>query len=415
MIMNAFNPAAVFGGIMGGGSGGTSPVGGTSPQSATGDISSMGSPSGSSSGGTSSKDANFGSGDFKQKSGGIVKKLIQDFGLTDIQAAGVVGNLGHESGGFKSMQEKSPRGGRGGYGWAQWTGPRRKAFEAWAAKNNLDINSDAANYGYLKYELQNTEKKAIPAVKTASSLEEAVKLFEAQFERAGVKHYESRNKYAKIALDSYKSGSPAGTESAAGAAGTTAAGTTAAGTTAAGTTAAGTTAAGTTAAGTTAAGTTAGTGAASSLPSFGNSDIASSFSSAMGGGGGQIQMGDGTGFFRTPNVNSQTPPTAQIRPQDPINKPETTEPISTESNPTSPFSNYQSKTPESNQMQMQSASERPQDPQSAIAGMQTVVDPVANNIFMWMCDLTGRSLMFGALTQATGQMPFPVIDNSRVI
>ena len=165
--------------------------------------------SGNSSGG-------FPSGGFNEKSGSIVKRLMGDFGLSVIQAAGIVGNLGHESGGFKQMQEKGPIRGRGGFGWAQWTGPRRKAFEAWASQNNLDIKSDDANYGYLKKELQSSEKASITAVKNATTLEDAVKLFESKFERAGVKHYESRNKYAKIALDSYNKnggGSPTGTES----------------------------------------------------------------------------------------------------------------------------------------------------------------------------------------------------------
>jgi hypothetical protein len=84
----------------------------------------------------------------------IMGDLILDFGLSPIQAAAVLGNLAHESAGFTAMQERNPvGGGRGGLGWAQWTGPRRRAFEAWVSKKGFAPDSYAANYGYLKAEL----------------------------------------------------------------------------------------------------------------------------------------------------------------------------------------------------------------------------------------------------------------------
>ena len=57
-------------------------------------------------------------------------RLMRDLGLTDLQAAGLLGNLGHESGGFRQLQEVAPAvaGSRGGWGLAQWTGPRRVAM-----------------------------------------------------------------------------------------------------------------------------------------------------------------------------------------------------------------------------------------------------------------------------------------------
>ncbi|MGO4287980.1 phage tail tip lysozyme, partial [Bosea sp. TAB14] len=91
---------------------------------------------------------------FTQKAPGIINRLMADFGFTREQAAGIVGNLGHESGGLNELQERNPTSGRGGYGWAQWTGPRRRAFEAWAAEKGLDPASDEANYGFLRHELR---------------------------------------------------------------------------------------------------------------------------------------------------------------------------------------------------------------------------------------------------------------------
>jgi len=68
-------------------------------------------------------------GSFSAKAPGIMKRLQEDFGFTKEQAAGILGNLGHESGGLKVMQERNPTGGgRGGYGWAQWTGPPPQRF-----------------------------------------------------------------------------------------------------------------------------------------------------------------------------------------------------------------------------------------------------------------------------------------------
>lgn len=137
---------------------------------------------------------------FTQKAPGIINRLMADFGFTRAQAAGIVGNLGHESGGLNTLQERNPTSGRGGYGWAQWTGPRRKAFEAWAAEKGLDLNSDEANYGFLKHELRTNHKGVVGSVKRAGSVDEATVAFEEGYERAGIKNYPSRMKWAQRAL-----------------------------------------------------------------------------------------------------------------------------------------------------------------------------------------------------------------------
>jgi len=149
---------------------------------------------------------------FRQKAPEIMRLLMGDFGLTVEDAAAVVGNLGHESAGFRFLQEKKPLvpGSRGGWGWAQWTGPRRKAFEAYCARNDLDPASDKANYGWLFVELKGSEAKAIPAVKKARGLEEKIKAFELSFERASpkYKHYPSRLIWAQKALAAFSEAPP---------------------------------------------------------------------------------------------------------------------------------------------------------------------------------------------------------------
>jgi hypothetical protein len=139
---------------------------------------------------------------FKRKAPTIMVRLQHDFDLTPTQAAGLLGNLGHESNGLTAFQEVNPiGGGRGGFGWAQWTGPRRVAFESYCNRHDLDPKSDEANYGWLFLELKGTEKAAITALKKTSTLIGAVRAFEAAFERAGVKAYGSRETWARRALE----------------------------------------------------------------------------------------------------------------------------------------------------------------------------------------------------------------------
>jgi hypothetical protein len=134
----------------------------------------------------------------------LMADLQRDLGLTKEQAAGVVGNLMHESGGFGSLQEISPLvpGSKGGYGYAQWTGPRRTAFESYVANNGLDPTSYEANYGFLKNELQTDpyERKQFMTVKSAQTAEEAARLISENYLRPGIPHMPARVAFANQAL-----------------------------------------------------------------------------------------------------------------------------------------------------------------------------------------------------------------------
>lgn len=140
---------------------------------------------------------------FKTKAPGIMADLIRDLGIDMLDAAAIVGNAGHECAGFEKLQEIKPtvKGSRGGYGWFQWTGPRRRAFEAYCKANSLDPAGDVANYAFLLHELKTSEKAALPALRVAKTLRAKVEAFEESFERAGVKAYVSRMRYAKMALN----------------------------------------------------------------------------------------------------------------------------------------------------------------------------------------------------------------------
>ena len=135
---------------------------------------------------------------FGQKAPQVMARLEHDLGLNETEAAAVLGNLGHESAGFKAFAE----GGNGpGRGWAQWTDPgRKRRFFEYAQKNHFDPKSDEANYGFLRWELTHTHKGAIEALKSARTPEQKMMAFERSFEGAGVKAYGSRMRYMREAL-----------------------------------------------------------------------------------------------------------------------------------------------------------------------------------------------------------------------
>lgn len=149
---------------------------------------------------------------FRQIAPAYMAKLLADFPtLNKLDAAAVFGNAGYESAGFTKLQELKPVAGRGGFGWFQWTGPRRRSFETYAKRNNLALSEAETNYKFLFVELRGEEARAIPALRAKTTLDEKVVAFEEAYERAGVKNYPERQRWARIALDAFENatGKPA--------------------------------------------------------------------------------------------------------------------------------------------------------------------------------------------------------------
>ena len=131
-----------------------------------------------------------------------VNNLQKDFGLTKAQAAAIVGNLWHESGGMNpgitqggvigkpnsNMEDDNEN----GYGIAQWGGLRKEELLEYAELNRIPVSSDAANYGFLKQELKGKYGYIIDDVKNTNSVEEATQTFEKLFERATAPQMDSR-------------------------------------------------------------------------------------------------------------------------------------------------------------------------------------------------------------------------------
>ena len=147
----------------------------------------------------------------EQIAGKLMSDLMRDFSLTREQAAGIVGNLIHESRGFKNLQEIAPivAGSRGGYGYAQWTGPRRRELEAFARDKDWNISSYQANYGNLKRELEEDYAYVIDRIKAADTSKESAKIFERDFERPGIPHSRARAKHALHVYHNTETGFPA--------------------------------------------------------------------------------------------------------------------------------------------------------------------------------------------------------------
>jgi hypothetical protein len=135
----------------------------------------------------------------------LITDLMADLKIGLLDACAILGNAGHESKGLEILQEIAPtvKGSRGGYGWFQWTGPRRRAFEAWCRQHGLSPDSDEANYDFLIYELRTTEKAAILALTKAPDLNAKTVAFEKAFERSSVKAYAKRQAWAQRCLDAW--------------------------------------------------------------------------------------------------------------------------------------------------------------------------------------------------------------------
>lgn len=125
-------------------------------------------------------------GTWEERGGWVVRRLMTDLRLTAEQAAGLVGNWGYESRGFTALQEEKPMiaGSRGGAGWGMWTASRRLAFEDYARKRSLSINSDEANYGFAVAELKSTQANFLSRLRNATTLAEACRCGHEFYERS---------------------------------------------------------------------------------------------------------------------------------------------------------------------------------------------------------------------------------------
>lgn len=133
----------------------------------------------------------------------LMEDLQRDFHLSERQAAGIVGNLAHETGNFRVLKQI----GGSCYGYPQWCGPRRAQFDRYAARAGGRA-SYAANYGFLKHELETGYKTMLEKIRDTDSMEAAGQIFMRDFLRPNMRkaNTASRMRYAQ----SYVAGNFAG-------------------------------------------------------------------------------------------------------------------------------------------------------------------------------------------------------------
>jgi hypothetical protein len=127
----------------------------------------------------------------------IIGGLVQR-GIPVHIAQGMVANMMAESRLDPGINEIAPLvpGSRGGFGLNQWTGPRRKQFEAFAKSQGVAADDLNAQLDFTMWELQNTERNAWNALQGARDPREAARIYSDKFLRPGIPHMDRRLAYA---------------------------------------------------------------------------------------------------------------------------------------------------------------------------------------------------------------------------
>lgn len=115
-------------------------------------------------------------------------------GLPDYAAQGILMNLRDESGLNPGINEIAPivPGSRGGYGLAQWTGPRRVALEDFAAQSGRPVSDMDVQLDFLMQELQGPERRAYDSLMASGDAGSAGAAFATDFLRPAKQHLDRR-------------------------------------------------------------------------------------------------------------------------------------------------------------------------------------------------------------------------------
>lgn len=120
---------------------------------------------------------------------------LKERGFAPHIAAGIMGNMAVESAGFQTgINERNPivKGSRGGFGLNQWTGPRRRKFEAFAQERGTALDDLDTQLDFTAFELNKSERAAGKALSRAATAEQAATIYSKRFLRPGIPHTEDR-------------------------------------------------------------------------------------------------------------------------------------------------------------------------------------------------------------------------------
>lgn len=126
--------------------------------------------------------------------GGAIREGLIKRGLPEHIADAFVMNFQDESGLNPGINEASPivPGSRGGYGLYQLTGPRRRAYEAFAKERGIPLDSVDGQLDFMMSELQGPEADAMKAIMAAPNKGEAAAAIVNKFLRPSESHRASR-------------------------------------------------------------------------------------------------------------------------------------------------------------------------------------------------------------------------------
>jgi hypothetical protein len=123
-------------------------------------------------------------------------------GLSPNQAAAVVGNFAAESS-LKPDNLNPNDVGKPAYGLAQWRADRYSGLVDYCSSNNLDYKSLEGQLAYSMHELNTKSYLGLGALKSSSTLEEAVRVVETKYERPQPGTFDKRYAFARQALEKY--------------------------------------------------------------------------------------------------------------------------------------------------------------------------------------------------------------------
>lgn len=120
----------------------------------------------------------------------MIRQGLVDRGLPSHVADAFVVNFKDESGLNPGINEANPvvPGSRGGFGLYQLTGPRRTAYESFAAQRGVDPSDVDAQLDFLKYELDGPEAKAAQSILSAPDTSTAAQAIVNNFLRPSEEH-----------------------------------------------------------------------------------------------------------------------------------------------------------------------------------------------------------------------------------
>lgn len=126
----------------------------------------------------------------KRPDAATIKAGLVERGLPEHVADAFIMNFQDESGLDPAINERSPivPGSRGGFGLAQWTGPRRKALEAFADQQGASVSDPNLQMDFLMTELQGSESKAAQSILSAPDAGSAAAAIVNDFLRPAEQH-----------------------------------------------------------------------------------------------------------------------------------------------------------------------------------------------------------------------------------